>query len=79
MDKWIATARKHIEQSEALIQKGEELIAHSVAAVLRDWQNPYVVLDKLCTGAERWQAAIRRMNAPSNFAEILRSRTANGL
>jgi hypothetical protein len=76
MDKWIETARKHIEQSEALIQKGEELIANSVVAVLRDWQNPSVVIDKLCTGAERWQAAIRRMNAPSNFADILRSRTA---
>jgi hypothetical protein len=77
MDKWIETARKHLEQSEALIQKGEELIAQGVAAVLRDWQNPSEVIDKLCTGAERWQTAIRRMHATSNFAEILRSRTAN--
>ena len=76
MDRWIETARKHIEQGEALIQMGEELITSSVAALLRDWQNPSVVLDKLCTGAERWQAAIRQMQATSNFADILRSRTA---
>jgi hypothetical protein len=77
MDKWIETARKHIEQGEALIQMGEELIASSVAAVLRDWQNPSLMIDKLCTGAERWQAAIRRIQATSNFADIVRSRTAS--
>jgi hypothetical protein len=77
MDKWIQTARKHIEQGEALIQMGEDLIASSVAAVLRDWQNPSVMIDKLCTGAERWQAAIRRMQASGDFADILRSRTAD--
>ncbi len=76
MDKWIETARKHIEQGEALIQMSEEFIASSVAAVLRDWQNPAVMLDKLCTGAERWQTAIRQMQPSSNFADILRSRTA---
>ena len=74
MDKWIETARKHIEQGEALIQMGEELIASSVAAVLRDWQNPSLLIDQLCTGAERWQSAIRRMQATSNFADVLRSR-----
>jgi hypothetical protein len=75
MDKWIETARKHIEQGDALIQMGEELIASSVAAVLRDWQNPSLLIDHLCTGAERWQAAIRRMQSTGNFADILRSRT----
>src|ERR1700678_1219709 len=44
MDKWIETARKHIEQGEALIQMSEEFIASSVAALLRDWQNPSVML-----------------------------------
>jgi 2-succinyl-5-enolpyruvyl-6-hydroxy-3-cyclohexene-1-carboxylate synthase len=76
MDKWLETARKHIEQGEALIQMGEELITSSVAALLRDWQTPSIVIDKLFTGAERWQAAIRQMQAPINVADILRSRTA---
>jgi hypothetical protein len=77
MDNWLEHARKHIEQGEALIQMGEDLIASSVAALFRDWQNPSIVIDKLCTGAERWQAAIRQMQAPINFADILRSRTSD--
>jgi hypothetical protein len=76
MDKWLETARKHLEQGDALIQMGEEFIASSVAAVLRDWQTPSLMLDKLCTGAERWQAAIRSMQPMGNLADILRSRTA---
>ncbi len=76
MNNWLEKTRRHIEQSEALIQMGEELITSSVAALLRDWQNPSIVIDKLCTGAERWQAAIRQMQAPINFADILRSRTS---
>jgi 2-succinyl-5-enolpyruvyl-6-hydroxy-3-cyclohexene-1-carboxylate synthase len=76
MDKWLEHARKHLEQGEALIQMGEEFITSSVAALLRDWQNPAIVIDKLCTGAERWQAAIRQMQAPINVADILRSRTS---
>jgi hypothetical protein len=77
MDKWLETARKHIEQGEALIQMGEEFITSSVAALFRDWQNPSVVIDKLCTGAERWQKAIRQMQASGNLADILRSRTVD--
>jgi len=76
MDNWLEKTRKHIEQGEALIQMGEELITSSVAALLRDWQNPSIVIDKLCTGAERWQAAIRQIQAPINLADILRSRTS---
>jgi hypothetical protein len=76
MNNWLEYARKHIEQGEALIQMGEELITSSVAALFRDWQNPSIVIDKLCTGAERWQAAIRQMQAPINVADILRSRTS---
>ncbi len=76
MNTWLENARRQIEQGEALIQMGEELITSSVAALLRDWQNPAIVIDKLCTGAERWQAAIRQMQAPLNVADILRSRTA---
>jgi hypothetical protein len=57
------------------IQKGETLIANSVAALFRGWQHPANVIDKLCTGAERWQAAIRQMQpAPMDLAEILRTR-----
>jgi hypothetical protein len=76
MNNWLENARKQIEQGEALIQMGEELITSSVAALFRDWQNPSIVIDKLCTGAERWQAAIRQMQAPINVADILRSRTS---
>jgi hypothetical protein len=76
MNNWLENTRKHIEQGEALIQMGEELITSSVAALLRDWQSPSIVFDKLCTGAERWQAAIRQMQAPINVADILRSRTS---
>jgi hypothetical protein len=76
MNNWLEHARKHLEQGEALIQMGEELITSSVAVLFRDWQNPSIVIDKLCTGAERWQAAIRQMQAPINVADILRSRTA---
>jgi len=76
MNTWLENARRQIEQGEALIQMGEELITSSVAALLRDWQNPAIVIDKLCTGADRWQAAIRQMQAPLNVADILRSRTA---
>ncbi len=76
MNNWLENARKQIEQGEALIQMGEELITSSVAALFRDWQNPSIVIDKLCTGAERWQAAIRQMQAPINLADILRSRTS---
>jgi hypothetical protein len=76
MNHWLDNARKQIEQGEALIQMGEELITSSVAALFRDWQNPAIVIDKLCTGAERWQAAIRQMQAPITLADILRSRTS---
>lgn len=74
MNNWLENARRQIEQSEALIQMGEQLITSSVAALFRDWQSPSMVIDKLCTGAERWQAAIRQMQAPINLADILRSR-----
>jgi hypothetical protein len=76
MNNWLRDARRHIEQGEALMQMGEELITSSVAALFRDWQNPSIVIDKLCTGAERWQAAIRQIQAPITLADILRSRTS---
>jgi hypothetical protein len=54
----------------------ETLIANSVAALFRGWQHPAIVIDKLlCTGAERWQAAMRQIQpAPMDLAEILRTR-----
>jgi hypothetical protein len=72
MQHWLDNTRQHI-------QKGEAFITSSVSALFRGWQHPAIlpaiVLDKLCTGAERWQAAIRQIQAPKDMAEILRSRS----
>jgi hypothetical protein len=56
------------------LQFGEELIAAGVDELFRRWQASTDALGKLCTGAERWQAAFRQMQAPVNVAEILRAR-----
>jgi hypothetical protein len=57
-------------------QLGEALLVGSVEHLLSWWQAPAAdVIGKLCTGAERWQAAIRRCHAPVNLADILRART----
>jgi hypothetical protein len=56
------------------LQFGEELIAAGVDELFRRWQASTGALGKLCTGAERWQAAFRQMQAPVNVAEILRAR-----
>jgi hypothetical protein len=57
------------------LQLGEQLIAGGVESLVRGWQASTQALGKLCTGAERWQAALRQMQAPVNLAEILRART----
>jgi hypothetical protein len=61
------------------LQLGEELVAAGVDELSRRWQASTNALGKLCTGAvctgaERWQAAFRQMQAPINLAEILRAR-----
>jgi hypothetical protein len=78
--------RSWLDNTRHQIQKGEALIANSVAALFRGWQHPAIVIDKLCTGAERWQAAVRRaanrgaadrqiQQLPLDLAEILRTRS----
>lgn len=57
------------------LQLGEELIADGIDVLVRRWQASATALGKLCTGAERWQAALRQIQAPVNLAEILRART----
>jgi hypothetical protein len=56
-------------------QLGEELIADGIDVLVRHWQASATVIGRLCTGAERWQAALRQIQAPMNLAEILRART----
>jgi hypothetical protein len=58
------------------LQLGEALMTGSVDALLQGFQAPTAeVLGRLRTGAERWQAAIRKMQTPINLADILRART----
>ncbi len=55
---------------------GEALLVSGVEGLYRGWQASAAALGRtLSTGAERWQAAIRQMQAPVNFADILKSRT----
>ncbi len=58
---------------------GEDLIADGIDALVKHWQASTTVIGKLCTGAERWQAALRQVHSQLqtqvNLAEILRSRT----
>jgi hypothetical protein len=57
-------------------QLGEALMASGVDGLFQGWQASTDVIGKLCTGgAERWQAAVRQMQAPVNLADILRART----
>jgi hypothetical protein len=39
------------------------------------WQVPTMVINKLRTDAERWQAAVREFKPPLNLADILRARS----
>jgi hypothetical protein len=57
------------------LQRGDALVAGGVNALILSWQASADVIGKLCTGdGERWQAAIRQIQAPVNLAEILRAR-----
>ena len=64
------------------LQAGEELIAAGVDELSRRWQASATFIGKLCTETDRWQAALRKMQAPLrqmknpvNLPEILRART----
>ncbi len=57
------------------LQLGESLLADGVDGLRQGWQASTDVIGKLCTsGAERWQSVISQMQAPVNFADILRAR-----
>jgi hypothetical protein len=64
-----------LEKTLGQFQVGEELLAEAVDVLVRGWNASSVVVGKLRTGADRWQAAIREIQAPVNLAEILRART----
>jgi hypothetical protein len=70
MSHWLDDTLRHLHLGEALVAGGVESLFHG-------WHSSAdEVIGRLCTGAERWQAAIRQMQAPVvNLAEILRART----
>ena len=61
------------------LQFGEELIAEGIDALAKHWQASTTVIGKLCTSADRWQAALRQIQeqitAPVNLPDIFRART----
>lgn len=57
-------------------QLGDPLIAGGIEELFHGWQQASTdVIGKLRTGAERWQAAMRQIQATVNFADALRART----
>jgi hypothetical protein len=68
MNHWLENPLDHLALGESLIASGVDGLVHG-------WQASTDALGKLCTtGAERWQAVIRQMQTPVNFADILRAR-----
>lgn len=68
MNNWLDNTLRHL-------QLGESLLADGVDGLCQGWQASTDVIGKLCTtGAERWQTVVRQMQAPVNFADILRAR-----
>jgi hypothetical protein len=59
------------------LQLGESLIFDSVDGLYRGWKASAEAIGKLCTGADRWHAALREMQATVNLADILRARTTS--
>jgi len=59
------------------LHRGEDLIADGIEVLVRHWQASTTVIGQLCTGPERWQAALRQIQSQTqvNLAEIFRSRT----
>jgi hypothetical protein len=67
MSHWLEYTHQHLQLGEALITEG-------VDGLIRGWQaSTDDIIGKICTGAERWQAAIRAMQAPTASSEILRT------
>jgi hypothetical protein len=67
MNHWLDDIWHHRRVGETLLE-----------SMFEGWRAPTEVIGKLCTGgADRWQAAIREIQAPMNFADILRSRTSS--
>jgi len=59
------------------LHRGDALMTGGVNRLINSWQASTEAICKLCTGhAERWQATIRKIQAPANLAEILRARTS---
>ena len=56
------------------LQLGEELIAVAVDELVGHWHASVTVIGKICTEADRWKAVLHQMQAPVNFADILRAR-----
>lgn len=68
MNNWLDNTLRHL-------QLGESLLADGVDGLCQGLQASTDVIGKLCTtGAERWQTVVRQMQAPVNFADILRAR-----
>lgn len=59
------------------LQLGESLICGSVDGLHRGWKVSAEALGKLCTGADRWHAALSEMQATVNLADVLRARTVS--
>ena len=69
MNHWLDNILRHLQLGETSRAGGPEGLFHR-------WQQASTnVIGKLCTGEERWQAAIRQIQAPVNFADALRTRT----
>jgi hypothetical protein len=72
MNHWLNDTLRHLPLGEAIIAGG-------VGGLVQGLRAQADAIGELCTGAERWQAAIRQIQAPfqatANLAEILRSRT----
>jgi hypothetical protein len=71
MSHWLDNTLQHLHVGEAMIAGGVEGLIHSWHAPAAD------MIGKLSAGAERWQAAIRQMQATAtvNLVDILRART----
>jgi len=72
---YIAIMNSALDHVVQHLQLGEDLIADGIDAMVRHWQASTTAIGQLCTGTERWQAALRQMHTQVNLAEIFRSRT----
>lgn len=68
MNHWL-DSMQHLQLSEALLAGG-------VDGLLQGWKAPTAFIGRLCTGAERWHAAIRDIQAKVTPAGISRAETA---